>query len=57
VYQVGGNRSVYNTQDLAHRLRVSSEQKAQGKGEADHPLAQRYIGKYFVSQRSRFRMG
>jgi len=40
----------HDTQHLTHCLRVSSEQKAQGKGEADHPLAQRYIGKDFIGQ-------
>jgi hypothetical protein len=29
---------------------VGGKQKAQLKGEADHPLAQWYIGKHFIDQ-------
>jgi len=48
--QVGGNRPVNDAQHLAHGLGVSGKQVAQGKGEADDPLAKRDIGKYLIGQ-------
>ena len=42
--QVGGDRPVNDAQHLAHGLGVGGKQVAQGKGEADDPLAKRDIG-------------
>ena len=48
--QVGGDRPVNDAQHLAHGLGVGRKQVAQGKGEADDPLAKRDIGKYLIGQ-------
>jgi len=50
VDQVGGDRPVNDAQHLAHGLGVGRKQVAQGKGEADDPLAKRDIGKYLIGQ-------
>ena len=44
VGQVGRDRPANDPQHPAHRLGVGGKQVAQGKGEADDPLAQRDIG-------------
>ena len=48
--QVGGDRPVNDAQHLAHGLGVGRKQEAQGKGEADDPLAKRDIGKHLIGQ-------
>ena len=50
--QVGGDRPVNDAQHLAHGLGVGRKQVAQGKGEADDPLAKRDIGKYIIREQS-----
>ena len=49
--QVGGDRPVNDAQHLAHGLGVGGKQVAQGKGEADDPLAKRDIGKHLIGQK------
>jgi hypothetical protein len=41
---------VNDAQHLAHGLGVGRKQVAQGKGEADDPLAKRDIGKHLIGQ-------
>jgi hypothetical protein len=50
VDQVGRDRPVNDAQHLTHGLGVGGKQIAQGKGEADDPLAQWHIGKDLIGQ-------
>ncbi len=51
--QVGRNSPVNDTQYLAHRLRVGGEKVSQRERKTDDPLAQWYIGKYFIREKGR----
>ena len=48
--QVTGNRAIHDAQYFAHDLRLTGKQKAQGIGNAQHPLADGKPGQYFIYQ-------
>ena len=48
--QVGRDRPVNDAQHLAHGLGMGGKEVAQGKGEADDPLAQWHIGEDLIGQ-------
>ncbi len=53
VDQMCRNCAVNDTQNLPHGLGVGGKQVSEGKGEADHPLAKRQIGKNFIREKGR----
>ena len=50
VDQVGGDTAGDDPQRLAHQVRITGEQEAQLKRDAQHPMAERGFGHHLIHQ-------